>query len=150
MASAFTREVIFEQYESRLYFQDFAVHQYSRGSRQLRLISVNVPRVRVSAKLFTGEAVPVAVKAFDKYEERPEDSDESYTRVDVESLPGKVIWEKEFSPGGAIDSEQTVALNWDEIVGAESRRRGPVYCGIDRSGERGREACRDAVVSPVD
>ena len=67
MASAFSKEVIFEKYESRLYFQDFAVHQYLRGTRQLRLISVNVPRVRVSAKLFTGEAVPVAVKAFDKY-----------------------------------------------------------------------------------
>ncbi len=61
-------------------------------------LRVNVPRVRVSAKLFTGEAVPVAVKAFDKYEERPEDSDESYTRIDAEALPGKVIWEKEFAP----------------------------------------------------
>ncbi len=118
MASAFSKEVIFEKYESRLYFQDFAAHQYSRGTRQLRLLAVNVPRVRVSAKLFTGEAVPVAVKAFDKYEERPEDSDESYTRIDTEALPGKVIWEKEFAPDGAVDSEQTVPLNWDEIVGA--------------------------------
>ena len=30
MASAFSKEVIFEKYESRLYFQDFAAHQYLR------------------------------------------------------------------------------------------------------------------------
>ncbi len=120
MASAFSKDLVFEKYDSRLYFQDFAAHQYSRGTRQLRLLAVNVPRVRVSAKLFTGEAVPVAVKAFDKYEERPEDSDESYTRIDAEALPGKVIWEKEFAPDGAVDSEQTVPLNWDEIVGTNS------------------------------
>ncbi len=115
----FQQEVTFEKYESRLYFQDFAAHQYQRGSRELRLLTVNVPRVRVTAKLFTGAAVPIAVKGFDKYEEYDEErpADESYQRVDVEALPGEVIWEKEFAPEGAVDSEETVRLNWDEIVG---------------------------------
>jgi len=117
--SPFTQEVAFEKFESRLYFQDFAAHQYARGSRQLRLLAMNVPRVRVSAKLFRGETVPAAVKAFDKYEEDPEDlPDESYSRVSVEGLPGEVIWEKEFVLTGATDDEESIPLNWDEVVGA--------------------------------
>lgn len=119
-SSVFKREVTFEKFESRLYFQDVSAHQYAGGSRQLRLLSVNVPRVRVSAKLFSGASVPVAVKEFDHYEDRSEENpDESYTRVNVEGLPGKVIWQKDFTPNGAVDSEQVVPLNWDEIIGQQ-------------------------------
>ena len=117
-SAPFKQEVAFEKYDSRLYFQDITAHQYVGGTRQLRLVSVNVPRVRVSAKLFTGTQVPAAVKAFDAYEERPEDlPDEMYTRVNVESLGGNVIWEREITPGGAVDSQDIVPLNWDEMVG---------------------------------
>ncbi|MFL6540644.1 MAG: alpha-2-macroglobulin family protein, partial [Chthoniobacterales bacterium] len=118
-AATTTQEISFEKLDSRLYFQDFAAHQYARGSRQVRLVSVNVPRVRVIARLFTGPAVAAAVKAFDKYEENPgDDPDEFYTRVPVEALPGQVIWQKDFAPGGGVDAQQTITLNWDEVVGA--------------------------------
>ncbi|MGZ5006059.1 MAG: MG2 domain-containing protein, partial [Chthoniobacterales bacterium] len=117
-SAPFKQEVAFEKYDSRLYFQDITAHQYVGGTRQLRLLSVNVPRLRVSAKIFTGADVPAALKAFDAYEERPEDlPDEMYTRVNVESLGGKVIWEKEITPGGPVDSQQIVPLNWNEMVG---------------------------------
>ncbi|MDQ6624200.1 MAG: hypothetical protein M3Y86_12060, partial [Verrucomicrobiota bacterium] len=76
----FTQEVSFEKYDSRLYFQDFAADQYAHGSCQLRLVSVNVPRLRISARLFSGEEIPAARKAYDKYQEQPEDSpDEFYS-----------------------------------------------------------------------
>jgi uncharacterized protein YfaS (alpha-2-macroglobulin family) len=116
----FVREVAFEKFDPRLYFQDFAAHQYVGGTRQLRLLSVNVPRLRISAKIFTGEAVAEAVKAFDKYDDRPEDdseADEMYSRIDVESLTGQVIWQKDFALSGAIDSEQIVPLDWNEMIG---------------------------------
>ena len=117
-SAPFKQEVAFEKFDSRLYFQDITAHQYLGGTRQLRLLSVNVPRIRISARIFTGTDVAAAVKAFDAYEERPEDlPDEMYTRVKVESLGGKVIWEKEITPGGAVDSQQIVPLNWDEMVG---------------------------------
>ncbi|MFN2507585.1 MAG: hypothetical protein ABR589_02305, partial [Chthoniobacterales bacterium] len=114
-----SHEVAFEKIQPRLYFSDFSTHQFTGGSRQLRLVAVNVPRLRVSAKLFTGEAIPVAVKAYDKYEEPPQDlADESYSRVNVEELPGKVIWGQDFAPDGAVDADQTISLNWNEIIGA--------------------------------
>ena len=148
----FQREVTFEKYESRLYFQDFAAHQYVRGTRELRLLALNVPRLRVSAKLFTGEAVATALKGYDKYQEHDEEQapDESYQRVEVEGLPGEIIWEKEFAPDGAVDREQTVLLNWDEIVGPKRTRRGSFHGRVGRSARAKRRARRHANAHSAD
>ncbi len=140
MSAAFKQEVVFEKFPSRLYFQDVAAHQYTGGTRQLRLLSVNVPRLRVTAKIFEGENVAAAVKAFDKYEENPEGSpDEIYTRVGVETLAGEVVWEKVFTPGGSVDSEQILPLDWNEIVG--SNRNGAILFtaeSLDPVGPKGK------------
>lgn len=117
----FASEVRFEKVAPRLYFQQFAAHQLARGARQLRLISLNVPRTKITARLFTGDEIAGALKAYDKYMERPEGDeswDEAYSRVDVGTLPGEEIWATEINPAGDIDQEQTVALSWDEIIGA--------------------------------
>ena len=119
LTTPFSQEVSFEQIAPRLYFSDFSTHQWTGGTRQLRLLAVNTPRVRVSAKLFTGDGIPAAIKAYDKYQEAPQDlPDESYSRIPVEGLAGQVVWEKELPSTGAIDAEQIVSLPWDEIVGA--------------------------------
>ncbi|PZR77000.1 MAG: hypothetical protein DLM73_00890, partial [Chthoniobacterales bacterium] len=114
-----TKEVVFKQIAPRLVFEDFATHQHLVGTRRFRLLSVNVARIRVSARLFTGDTTAVALKAYDHYEERSDDmpNDEMYSRVDVENLPGKVIWERELSAGSGIDKPETLPLNWDEILG---------------------------------
>jgi alpha-2-macroglobulin len=114
-----TKEIVFREIAPRLVFEDFATHQHLAGTRRFRLLSVNVPRIRVTARLFTGDTTPVAVKAYDHYEEQSEDlpPDEVYNRVDVEKLPGKVIWERELTPAAGVDQPQTLPLNWDEILG---------------------------------
>ena len=68
-----TKEVTFKEIAPRLYFEDFATHQHLAGTRRFRLLSVNVPRIRVTARLFTGDTTPVAVKAYDHYEDYSED-----------------------------------------------------------------------------
>lgn len=114
----YSNEVSFERIAPRLYFQDFATHQWTGGTRQMRLLAVNVPRVRVSAKLFKGDAIPAAVKAYDKYQEPNNDlPDESYSRINAETLTGEVVWDQEISSAGTVDAEQTVTLPWDEILG---------------------------------
>ncbi|MEO5720926.1 MAG: hypothetical protein ABIR71_05580, partial [Chthoniobacterales bacterium] len=119
LSAPYSGQVVFERIAPRLYFQDFSTHQWTGGTRQLRLLAVNVPRVRVSAKLFTGDTIPAAVKAYDKYQEQPDNiPDEYYSRVNAEELNGQAIWEKETSSAGAIDAEQIIALAWDEIVGS--------------------------------
>ena len=113
------KEVVFKEIAPRLYFEDFATHQHLAGTRRFRLLSVNVPRIRVTARLFTGDTTPVAVKAYDHYEEHSDEmpADESYNRVDVEKLPGKIIWERDLTADATVDQLKTLPLNWDEILG---------------------------------
>jgi alpha-2-macroglobulin len=117
--AATTTEIAFDKVAPRLYFQDFATHQQAAGTRQLRLVAMNVPRVRVSAKLFKGDEILAATKAYEDYMKEPGDSpgDEFYSKVPLESVPGTVIWEKELTNPAAVDKDETMALSWDEIIG---------------------------------
>ncbi|MFL6591023.1 MAG: alpha-2-macroglobulin family protein, partial [Chthoniobacterales bacterium] len=112
--------LVFKQMAPRLYFEEFATQQHLSGSRRFRLLAVNIPRIRVTARLFTGDTVAVAIKAYDHYdeytaEERP--NDEMYNRVDVEKLPGQVIWDRELKTAAAPDKSEILPLSWDEILG---------------------------------
>ncbi|CAN5624724.1 hypothetical protein BH18VER1_BH18VER1_11410 [soil metagenome] len=116
----YTNTVTFQKIAPRLYFQEFAVHQYAGGERQLRLVALNTPRVRMSARLFTGDAIPVALKAYGKYMDTGEsehDPDEFYARVDPASLPGEEIWTKDVAAGAELDKQEILSIGWDEIVG---------------------------------
>jgi alpha-2-macroglobulin len=114
-----TNDLVFKQIAPRLYFEDFSTQQHRAGTRRFRLLSVNVPRIRVTARLFTGDTTPVAIKAYDKYEEFSDErpAEEMYSRVDVEKLPGQVIWERELKTAASVDKPETLPLSWDEILG---------------------------------
>jgi uncharacterized protein YfaS (alpha-2-macroglobulin family) len=114
-----SNELLFKQVAPRLYFEEFSTSQHRAGTRRFRLLSINVPRIRVTARLFTGDTIPVALRAYDHYEESSDDrpSDEMYNRVDVEKLPGELIWDRELKLGAAIDKPDLVPLSWDEILG---------------------------------
>ena len=43
--------------------------------------------------------------------------EEMYSRVDVEKLPGQVIWQRELKPTAGVDKPETLPLSWDEILG---------------------------------
>ncbi|HKP93579.1 MAG TPA: MG2 domain-containing protein, partial [Chthoniobacterales bacterium] len=115
-----TNDLVFKQIAPRLYFEDFATSQHLSGTRRFRLLAVNIPRVRVTARLFTGDTTPVAIKAYDHYEEYTDEErppDEMYNRVDVEKLPGQVIWERELQTAAGVDKTELLPLSWDEILG---------------------------------
>lgn len=115
-----TSTLVFKPIAPRLYFEEFATQQHLSGSRRFRLLSVNVSRVRVTARLFTGDTTTVAIKAYDHYDEYTEEErppEEMYNRVDVEKLPGQVIWERELKTAAAIDQPEILPLSWDEILG---------------------------------
>src|SRR5205814_9042505 len=62
---------------------------------------------------------PVAIKAYDKYEESSGDRapDEMYSRIDVEKLPGQLICERELKTSAGVDKPEMLPLSWDEILG---------------------------------
>src|SRR5688572_13149657 len=148
-----TREVVFKQITPRLYFEDFATHQHRAGTRKFRLLSVNIPRIRVTARLFTGDTTAVAIKEYDKYQEYTEErpDDEMYSRVEVEKLPGQVIWDRELKSSTGVDKPETLPLNWDEILG--EHKSGTVLLtaeSIDPTTPGGKRVGTQAVVQLTD
>ena len=153
LAADVARDVVFQRIPPRLYFQDFETHQLLTGTRQFRLLSVNVPRIRVTARLYSGDAVPVALRAYDRYrvhDDRLPD-DEYFVRVDPEKAPGKTIWTKEFTTRPGLDTQETVPLNWDEILG--EHQSGAVLLtaeAIDPTAENGKRCGAQAMVQVTD
>jgi len=112
-------EQTFEPIPPRLYFEAYETHQMKNGERKFHLLAVNVPKIQVSAKLFTGTAIPVALRTYERdYYEAPKDQeDESHTKVDPKDLPGQVIWQGTVDGTNGTDEQQEVALDWSKIVG---------------------------------
>ena len=83
-----------------------------------------------------------ATKAFEDYQKEPEDApgDEFYSKVDLAAVPGEVVWEKEISNAATVDMDETMALNWDEIVGPNRTGTLLVTGGVDRPGPAARNA----------
>ncbi|MDQ3624595.1 MAG: MG2 domain-containing protein, partial [Verrucomicrobiota bacterium] len=137
LGSGFDQTFAFKQVPSRLYLEEFATHQLSTGHRQFHLIAVNVPRVRVSAKLFRADTLPAALKAYRQYFERRRnvraESDDPYAPVNPDLLPGQVLWQKEIAGTAGIDDEQEIALDWNEILGAN--QTGAVLLTAEQIGE---------------
>jgi len=147
------RDVVFQRIPPRLYFQDFETHQLLTGTRQFRLLAVNVPRIRVTARLYAGDAVPLALRAYARYRDHDDrlPDDEFFVRVDPEKAPGKTIWTKEFSIAPGLDKQNTVSLSWDEILGAH--KSGAVLLtaeAIDPAPESGKRCGAQAVVQVTD
>ena len=112
------RKVSFAPVPSRLYFQGFASHQQRAGTRQFGLMAVNVPKIRIVAKLVPADSAVAAFEAYAKYNRDDAGAnDEFYQKVDEKTVPGTVVWQKEFAPGAGVDERKVIPLNWDEILG---------------------------------
>lgn len=134
LAKGTIEEVEFEPIPARLYFEAYDTHQMRAGERKHHLLAVNTPKIRVSAKLFTGTAIPVAFRAYDDYYEPPKGKpDESHSQIDATKLPGQVVWQRDIDGTTAIDEEQELALDWSKILGPN--RGGVVLLTAEQIGE---------------
>lgn len=144
LAGGVIRGVTFEPIPSGVYFPAFETHQMKAGRRLFHLRAVNVPRLRVSAKLFAGNTVPVALRRYDDYHQTPPKKDGQemgdHTRIDPDKLPGRVIWQKEVPATQETDKLEEVALDWNEILGAS--RSGVVLLTAEQIGGPGESESR--------
>ncbi len=150
LAGRFSKTVQFSQVPPRVYFEEFATQQMSGGARQFHLLAVNAPRLRVSARVFPAESASFALKAYQHYLSW-RSSKEPYARVDPEKLPGQVVWQKEYEVKGAVDEQQGIALDWNEILG--EGRGGIVLLTAEQTGEPGKPNTRpgaQAIVQVTD
>jgi uncharacterized protein YfaS (alpha-2-macroglobulin family) len=112
-----SRKVSFAPVASRLYFQGFAAQQQRAGTREFGLMSVNVSKIRVTAKVVPADSVTAAFEAYGKYNRDEPKDDEFLQKVDEKTVPGTVVWQKDFTPAAAVDALTVINLNWDEILG---------------------------------
>ncbi len=117
LGQAASRKVSFAPVASRLYFQGFAAQQQRAGTRQFGLMSVNVPKFHVAAKVIPADKVLAAFDAYAKYTKDEQKDDEFYQKVDEKTVPGAVVWQRDVAPEAAVDSRAVTNLNWDEILG---------------------------------
>lgn len=120
LAESHSCTVQFEEIPARLYFEEFQTHQLSSGSRKFHLVAVNTPRIRLSAKLFQPDTAALATEHYQKYlaGRNYRDPTESYGRLDPDEFPGRTILTRILEVPDNVDEPSTVALDWDEILGA--------------------------------
>ncbi len=111
------RKVSFAPVASRLYFQGFAAQQQRAGTRQFGLMSVNVSKLRVTAKRVPADKVIAAFDAYGKYTSADPKDDEFYQKVDDKTVPGAIAWQQDFTTDAQVDERKVISLNWDEILG---------------------------------
>jgi uncharacterized protein YfaS (alpha-2-macroglobulin family) len=152
LAQEFLRAMQFSKVPPRIYFEEFATHQRSTGGRQFHFLAVNVPKVRVSARVFSPEAAPLALAAWRKYWSPPRPSgrdwsDELFGKIDPGLMPGQTIWQQEIASGTVVDEKEEIALDWNEILGAG--KPGVVLLTAEQVGEPAKPGERPGVQAIV-
>ncbi len=74
-------------------------------------------KIRVTAKVIPADSTTAAFEAYAKYNSEDPKDDEFYQKVDERTVPGTVVWQKDFSTDAAVDERKVINLNWDEILG---------------------------------
>lgn len=119
----------------RLYFPALCSDQLAGGNRSFPLVGVNVPRVRIRAKLMDPHTAIHALRGFASYFAPMPYSDwqEPYRCIDYNLLPGVTIFDKEFTNLFSSDVENTLNLHWDDLL--NGRHTGVVFLDARRVDE---------------
>ncbi len=122
---------------ARLYFPAFSADQQAAGRRQLPLLAVNVPSVRLRAKLLEPEAAIYALRGYDSYFRRWADEGdvgERHRPLDYNLVPGRTVFDQELAGALQSDLATNLILDWDQMLGG--RETGVVFVEAERAGGR--------------
>ena len=120
----------------RLYFPALSREQLAGGNRTFPLLSVNVPRARVRAKLLNPQTAIHALRGYGSYfaseDERreAENWDEPYRSLDYNLVPGRTVFEEELTLEAKPDTATKLDLSWDRMLAG--RRSGVVFLDAER------------------
>jgi uncharacterized protein YfaS (alpha-2-macroglobulin family) len=139
----------FEPIPASLAIEGFATHQLNSGTRNFHMKAVNVPKIRVTAKLFQPETAPIALKAYDDYlnPPPPHRRDEGNRKIDPDKLPGKTIYSRIITGTTEVDTEREIKLAWNEILGPG--KTGVVLVTVEQVGKTERPGVQ-AIVQVTD
>lgn len=124
LAGKHEEKVTFDKIPPRLYFEEFTAHQLSTGSRHFHLLSVNVPKVRVNARLFAPDVASQALTQYEYYTDPDRDDrhrrfreDEPFAKVDLDKIENQMVWQHDYRVEVGQDEQKQIALDWNEILG---------------------------------
>ena len=108
----------FDPIPASLVLEGFSTHQLSSGTRNFHMKAVNVPKIRVTAKLFQPDTAPLALKTYGDYIFPPDAKrDENHRKINGDKLPGKTIYSRIVTGTDQVDTEREIKLAWNEILG---------------------------------
>jgi uncharacterized protein YfaS (alpha-2-macroglobulin family) len=134
LAKAALTNLVMPAIPARLYFPAFSQDQQAVGRRQFPLLAVNVPAVRLRAKLLKPDAAIYALRGYENYfRQRPEDDAEGerFRRVDYNLVPGRTVFDEELAGAPQSDMATNVILDWDRVLGG--RKTGVIFVEAERA-----------------
>ena len=115
----------------RLYFPAFSRDQLAGGNRTFPLVAVNVPQVRVRAKLLDPLTAIHALRGYGSYfatwNERQESGswEEPYRPVNYNIVPGRTVFNEQLDVNAEPDTSKRFELAWDRMLAG--RKTGVVF-----------------------
>ena len=128
--------IIMPAIPARLYFPAFSQDQQAVGRRQFPLLAVNVPNLRLRAKMLEPDAAIYALCGYDSYFRSWPDygvSGELYRRLEFALIPGRTVFDEEMTGDPEPDTAKGVAMGWDRVLGG--RKTGVVFVEAERARE---------------
>jgi uncharacterized protein YfaS (alpha-2-macroglobulin family) len=140
LAADDTTAVQFEPMPPRLYFPEFSTEQLAAGRRVFPLLSVNAQRVTVRAKELSRDTLVHALRGYRSYyrdgNER-DDPDEPFREIWFNLVPGRTLFERNYTLTNATDVAGQLSLSWDEVLAG--RPHGAVFLeAVDETSRAGR------------
>jgi uncharacterized protein YfaS (alpha-2-macroglobulin family) len=124
----------------RLYFPALSRDQLAGGRRTFPLLGINVPQVRLRAKLMDPQTAIHALRGYESYtvpwEERRDSPtwEEPYRAIDYNQVPGRTVFDEEVALSAEADTARRLDLSWDRLLAG--RRTGVVFLDAERAGDK--------------
>ncbi len=140
LAADDTTAVQFEPMPPRLYFPEFSTEQLAAGRREFPLLCVNAQRVTVRARELSRDTLVHALRGYRSYyrswDER-DDPDEPFREIGFNLVPGRTIFERNYTLTNATDASGQLPLRWDDVLAG--RPHGAVFLeAVDETSRAGR------------
>ena len=120
----------------RLYFSAFSGEQLAFGNRTFPLLAVNVPKVRLRAKLLEPQTALYALDGYSSYFRRWRERNpwnEPFRRVDYNLVPGRTVFSEEVPGSLQADAATNLVFSWDRITAG--RKTAVVFLEAERVSE---------------
>lgn len=118
--------------EPRLYFPEFSGEQMSMGNRVFPMQVVNIPRVRVRAKLIDSWGAAHVLRGYRSYSMGLDAG-----RIDFNLIAGKTIFNREIQGSTERDEPRVIPLQWNDIL--DGRTNGIVFIEAEAARENGEQ-----------